>query len=246
MKTLLITLCLLLLGSSTAIGAGGVNVSWGDACWSDPGHTNLRNFACNTNTGSARITVSFIPSSDLPQLAGVIVYLDGQADLGTIPDWWKLYDAGTWCRDAILLNGDFTSAPNVGCQAPRGRWYDGWGMAYYRYGEEAGGPDRAQMEIVFALADPGAPVTAGTEYYAGQVIIRYVKTVGAGACAGCIQPMAWWVSMVSLYEWTGPTQDLTEAPPGGNRCLIWQNSMLCGPPVSVRNTTWGQVKSLYR
>jgi hypothetical protein len=33
----------------------------------------------------------------------------------------------------------------------------------------------------------------------------------------------------------------------GNQCLSWQTSTLpCAKPVPARNTTWGQVKSLYR
>jgi hypothetical protein len=66
-----------------------------------------------------------------------------------------------------------------------------------------------------------------------------------GTCDGCLLPAIWGLKKI---DWTTPTTVNTLDLPydGGNQCLTWQGSTLACGLVPTRNTTWGQVKSLYR
>jgi hypothetical protein len=248
MKRLLLGCALLALCASSAF-AGGVNISWGNGCWSDPGHTNLKLYACNKNTGSALMTCSFSLDYDQPQWAGVEIYLDGQTDMATIPDWWKM-DTGECRVSALTVSNNFTAAPGIGCANPWGSNWGYGGLYYYYDGVNAGGPNRAKMALVFVVQrDEPVYLSAGTEYYAGQIKITYAKTVGTGSCVGCLFPMAWFLTEIRSWEFY-QCQYLTEPLPAGNQCLNWQGSNLPWCPgdgvVPTRNHTWGGIKSLYR
>ena len=247
MKRLLLGCALLALCASSAF-AGGVNISWGDACWSDPAHANLQQFACNTNTGCALMTCSFSPHYDQPEWVGVEVHLDGQSDDSALPYWWLM--APGECRaSALTVSNDFASAPKIGCTDPWTGRVTAGGLVYYQDGTSAGGWNLAKMMVVY-LVDVETPVSlsAGTEYYACQVRISYVHTAGRNIVSGCDRPMAWTLALVRSCPVYG-CDDLTEPLPGGNQCLNWQNSELpwCRAyVVPARNQTWGEIKSLYR
>ncbi len=116
MKKLLLTCVLLALCAPTAV-AGGVNIAWGNGCWSDPGlHSNLLSFACNSNYGSAIMTCSFRPNAE-QTLQALEVYLDGQSQSETIPDWWQLNPDASECRAfygpwVVSASWDFPSGPD--------------------------------------------------------------------------------------------------------------------------------------
>jgi hypothetical protein len=54
---------------------------------------------------------------------------------------------------------------------------------------------------------------------------------------------------IVLGSISSPDKHLNYVVEGGNQCLVWQHAFTgqpCNAPVPTRNTTWGQVKSLYR
>jgi hypothetical protein len=229
--------------------AGGVNINWGDGCWSDGTPVSLLAFPCNTNTGMATMTCSFAVDYDMPQFAGVEITLDGFSGSPTIPAWWQM--ATGECRaGAISTSADFLQAPQVGCQDMWGGHALG-GLATYGWGPRWGGNDRdrAHMLIGFAVApEQLPPITAGIEYYAAQIRIGYEKTAGDDACAGCGTSFVWYLYSIKAAE-LGQYEMLYEPISNdGSLCLVWQagyaSAWTCYVP--VRNTTWGQVKSLYR
>jgi hypothetical protein len=242
-KTLLCFAVLLTLWAPVAL-AGGVNINWGASCWSDGTPLNDLSFACNTNTGRATLTCSFAVSQDQPQFVGIELDLEGATEATVVPAWWQMGQGD--CRfGAVSTSADFLSAPQVGC-------VDMWqnlavgGLAIYGWGPSWGGDNRTHILVVYALpAESPIPLTAGVEYYAAQVFISYQKTVGSGACAGCAIPHVWRFYSLKAAELT-QYEMLNEPLPDGNWCVWWQNDhLLCyGGP--TRNTTWGQVKSLYR
>jgi hypothetical protein len=243
-KTLLFTGVLIALLAPMAL-ASGININWGAGCWSDGTQLNLLTFACNGNTGFATMTCSFAVSQDQPQFVGIELDLEGLTEASVVPAWWQMGEGD--CRPtAISTSADFSGSPNVGC-------IDMWqnlasgGLAVYGWGPLWGGNNRAHMLVVYALpAESPIPLTAGVEYYAAQVFISFQKTVGSGACAGCVDPMAWFFYTMKVFQLT-QYEVLMDPLPGGNLCLMWQRSFshsYCTVP--TRNTTWGQVKSLYR
>jgi hypothetical protein len=222
--------------------AGGFSINWGAGCWSDVAPLNLLTSACDANTGFATMTCSFAISQDQPQFVGIELDLEGVTEATVVPAWWQMGQGD--CRaGAISTSANFLSAPQVGC-------VDMWqnravgGLAIYGWGPQWGGNNRTHMVVVYAVPDENPihpiPVTAGVEYYAAQVFISYQKTVGSGSCAGCPYRMIWGLYLMKSCELT-QYEALYEPLPEGNQFLTWQ-----GGQVPTRNTTWGQVKSLYR
>jgi hypothetical protein len=244
-KTLLLTGILLALMAPMAL-AGGVNINWGSGCWSDGTPLNDLAWNCNRNTGSMTMTCSFAVSYAMPEFVGIEVQLEGLTEDAVVPAWWQL-GAGQ-CRPSPVLttSANFLSAPQIGC-------VDMWqnaasgGLAIYDWGPLWGGNNRAHMLVVYAVAaETPIPLTAGVEYYAAQVLITNAKTVGTPNCEGCEVPMLWGFYSMKSAELTS-YEMLTEVLPNGNQCLSWQHTTIpCNRPTPARNTTWGQVKSLYR
>jgi hypothetical protein len=225
--------------------AGGVNINWGSGCWSDGTPVDDLAFTCNTNTGSATMTCSFAVSQNQPEFVSIALYLDGVTERAIVPAWWQMGDGD--CRGtAISVSENFLAAPQIGCVD---MWADqaAGGLAVYGWGPVWGGNNRTHIAVAYAVPpDMPIPLSAGVEYYAARVVISYVKTVGSGSCAGCLYPMIWNLTEIDIYQLT-EYETLLEPLPRGNQCLQWQHSTLgCPHPVPARNTTWGQVKSLYR
>jgi hypothetical protein len=246
-KTLILTGILLALWVPMAL-AGGVDINWGSGCWSDGTPVNDLAWICNRNAGSMTMTCSFAVSQAQPEFVGIELQLGGVTEAAIMPAWWQM--ALGECRaSAISTSADFLSAPQIGC-------VDMWqnaasgGLASYDWGPLWGGNNRAHILVVYAVpADTPIPLDPDVEYYAAHVRVMYAKTVGTPSCEGCLVPMLWNFYSLKAAELT-QYEMLTEALPGGNHCLRWQHSTLVCPcwdwPSPTRNTTWGQVKSLYR
>jgi hypothetical protein len=239
-KTLILTGILLALWVPMALAAG-ICINWGTGCWLDGTPLNDLAFLCNTNTGTARMTCSFAVSYAMPEFVGIELDLEGLTEAPVVPLWWQL-GAGQCRPTAIATSADFSTAPQIGC-------IDMWagqasgGLAIYDWGPLWGGNNRAHILVVYAVpADTPIPLDPEVPYYAAQVRISYIKTVGSGSCAGCLSPMVWHFYSMKAAELT-QYEMLTEVLPGGNQCLRWQHSTLPSP---ARNASWGQVKSLYR
>jgi hypothetical protein len=243
-KTLLLTGILLALLAPTALAAGGLNINWGTGCWTDGTPLNDLAWICNRNTGSATITCSFAVSQAQPNFVGIELDLEGATEPGTVPAWWQAGEGD--CRQGVVsTSANFLAAPQVGCTDMWQNLASG-GLAIYAWGPLWGGNNRTHILVVYAVpADTPIPLLANTEYYAAQVFIGYAKTVGSGACDGCTSPMIWGFWGMKSAELT-QYEMLQEPLSGGNQCLTWQSSTLACGLVPTRNTTWGQVKSLYR
>jgi hypothetical protein len=242
---------LLVLGAGVA-QAGTVNLSWGPTCWSDPGHTDLAAFSCDTNVGQAIMTMSFALDQDIACFRRLELTLNASTPVTggpeDMPDWWKL---GTGqCRPSALSTSvDFSDAPHVGCAdvwagrlsvAVTGPYVTTPGGAYHdRYD-----PPTASLAVAAELDPEAGPhLVAGTEYYGVQVRIRYLKTVGAGACSGCSSTnVVWWVGGdLKLYDCDNTYRFVSSAT-NGNGYLLWDP----GLATPAHPASWGTIKSLYR
>jgi hypothetical protein len=249
-RALLAVVAIMLLTlPATAATAAGVSVSWGDACWSDAGAASNLTWACDSDTYTGiRMTCSFKLDAPRPGFAGIDAYMEGMTETSQTPDWWKLgvYSGGHApddCRkDLITLSADgsFSSACVSPWQGPQGGGIGlySWDEYYYHHGS-------MHVNAAWAMQDT-VTLEANVEYFACQFRISASKTVGG--CAGCSVPAIWALHHVALYLPYEALPVYLEFPyAGGNQCLTWQSSTLpCARPVPARNTTWGQVKSLYR
>jgi len=89
--------------------------------------------------------------------------------------------------------------------------------------------------------DEAREFDAGVEYLAFRVIVPHVKSIGAGACAGCCESM--YVRIDSFQLGTNDPFDSRSLPQ--SETIQWQGSIGCGPTKTMPRS-WGQIRSLYR
>ena len=245
-------LILLLLTCVTTSQAGDINLRW-DHCWGDGGTMNA-NFACDTNAGSHRLVGSFIPTTDLADivLLEIVVDIGGAGD--AMPAWWQFKNAGA-CRINSL--GIVLAQPDAA--SPCIDW---------AYEQALGGitsytdlfTGSARVRIASAIPASLGDLSAGQEYFAFMLTINHLKTVGTGSCAGCGLGACIALKGITLMNSSGFTYFL--GPGRGSigsddRLVTWQggagvvtrvnpDALTCLRATPTRNSTWGEVKSLYR
>jgi len=239
-KTLLFAGLFLALTASVAMAAG-VSVSWKNFCWGETGSASNLTWTCATNTNvNIRMTTSFKLDTPMAEFVGVGVYMEGMTEAAAVPDWWKMSDGD--CRsNLVTLSADGSVLGNAGADVCFDPWLGlgGGGIGLYSW-------ENNRMHVNAAYAVPvSVPLAAATEYFAVQFRIAAGKTTGTGSCAGCSIPAIWAFNLLEVAEPLVSTW-LDTPYAGGNQCITWQTSTLGCGLVPSRNTTWGQIKSLYR
>jgi hypothetical protein len=220
-----------------AMAGSGVSLNWGGACWGD---------VPLALPASWKMTCSFMIEEEVSDYINFDTFIEGVSETGTIPDWWKMSVVGD-CRyyssGTTVAIGHAAPEYTLGaCQDPfLGGASGGGGYGYLT-------PTQIQIEAVYTIA-AGTYCAGDVETYNNTVTVRNGKTTGTGKCLGCSEGMVFglYESLIGLES--GPVIRLTEPFPDGNQCIVWQRSFAgqpCNAPVEARNTTWGQVKSLYR
>lgn len=241
-------LLLLTLVASVA-AAGGVSMSWGDYCsQSDGGPWNLT-WACRSDTFTGiRMSCSFKPDQSHADFIGLSVFLAGMSEAPTVPDWWQLGPGG--CREGALTLSTDGSTMTGGPEA----CIDPWGGAATGTLDYWGVTESILYVTATCNLDQPVAIEAGLKYFACQFRVDAHKTV-SGECWGCLAPGIFGIRAIELRFAGGAEPEVLDMPfAGDSRCLSYMNTSgydhMCGWPwgyvVPVRNSTWGQVKSLYR
>lgn len=241
-------LCAALLSVvSTNAFAGGINLSWDDC---GAFGTAMKSFACDTNAGADVAVISFTPHWDIDMIA-LEARIDLQSRGPAIPSWWDVWNAGSCRSNGLVADAIFGGTH---CLDP------GFSFALIgEYTRDGNRPDFAKILIAAVMPDgASSPVDISHEYYGVRLVIHRSHTVGAGVCAGCLEPVGLALNRVSLAY--GPEGSLVQSieTPIDRNFICWQCA--CGPqadgpggfsfsycPVTpTLNRTWGQIKSLYR
>jgi len=248
------TLAALFLTSLLAADAhaAGLNLRWTD-CLSDAGQAN-RNFLCNSNTGSDVLIGAFVLPAAANGVSGFVATLDLASAGATVPAWWQFFNAGA-CRQASGIVTGVIPLTSTHC-VDYAQGQETNALAQYNVGVP--GANDAEFIVTSALPLPAVQdLVAGPEYYGFTVVIRHEKTVGFGACAGCTIPAC--LNLKSLqftttagpfpfaFTVSGPTQP-------GSDIVTWQGGAgvpalpggACAGATPTRNSTWGEVKAIYR
>jgi len=240
-KALLLTGLLLVLVASMATAAG-LSLNWGTACWGDTPKA-LTTFACTSNSTPAnwKMTTSFKLDEEIADYINMSTLIEGVSETGAIPDWWKLSTTSE-CRGAISnVWSSLTSGAT--CADP----FESTATTISAYGYLVPGVEiriATDATLIAGVVAPGE-----TEIFLNVVTIKNGKTVGTPKCDGCLTGMVFGLYEVLIGREFNDVIRLTEPYEGGNQCITWQRSFAgqpCNAPVPARNTTWGQVKSLYR
>lgn len=230
----------------------GINLAWGDC--SSFGTVN-RNFACNTNTGSQLMYVSFVPPGGIDSLVSCESVVEIITNQATIPPWWNLQPGG--CRVGsppnLSSNPAFTSGP-FNCADPWNGQGAGGIQAKVAGDPQVTDPKRVRFDAVVAVAASSAINPDSTlEYYMTAIVISNKGTLGLPTCPGCDFPACIRLESVamippSLGGISRTVRSFSTPPGGGNQQITWQAPVIgvdCDF-VPTRNKTWGQIKSLYR
>jgi hypothetical protein len=237
-KMLLATAALTVLVTS-AVNAGGINLSWTDC---GVFGAQQRNFACAANTGANTMVGSAISPVEIDQMVAMAAVLDLQTNQSALTPWWN-FDVG--CR-AGALTADYNFLSSTGnC----GDVWTGLATGGSNYISGFGSANRGRIRLVCAVAAP-ILVDNFTENYYFKVTYTNTKTTGTGSCAGCTDGACIVFNSIELDQQPGlGNTEITN--PIDRNFIVWQaggGSVAGGCPAAVptRNSTWGSVKSLYR
>lgn len=258
MKKLVFALALAALPATSF--AAGIDVSWDD-CF-DPAGTpsNSKVFNCAANA-NYNMHFQFKLPTPLPTFVSATAFNDYQNATGTpLTPFWR-YEGGG-CQLAPTVKGMVLSDDNqaaavpAGCQSeangggpgrddPWGNDGSGGTEAINAYGVDFHRPGNGYLILLDYRADgQGFPLTAGNNYWLFRLNWR---TANRTACPGCADPGIFLFQRLFLEQsGADPSLNLDNPDKGGN-CVSINNGppTLCGV-VPVRNTSWGQLKSLYR
>jgi len=242
----------LLVFAAASAHAGILNLRW-NACLGDGGVAN-RNFACDTNSGSDVLVASFIPTT--PVLG--VDQMNATVNIsfpGPVPAWWQFRTSGS-CRIGSLAVSTVPPATASACID----WADGGrdGLSTYTIGGPLGAAS-SQISVQSPLvASTPFDLVAGQEYFAFSATINHQKTVGAGACAGCVAGACMALVRVELHR-AAPQFPTDLFPSPYEQVTSWQGGAgiavpnyggtgftICPGATPTRARTWGEVKSLYR
>ena len=253
---------LLVILAAGVASASGTHIRW-NACFGDGGAAN-RDFACNTNTGSEQLVCSFTLSAPVDSVYQIAAAVNLSFAGGSVPPWWQFRTVGS-CR-AASLGSTTVSAPTASACID---WADGLGDGFVTYRPALYAPYISQIEVLAPIT-PYAPydLVAGQEYFVFAAIINHQKTVGTGSCSGCTLGGCMGFVGARLIRSASttympvpePSGDVLIGPtPGDGQAAMWQGGAgiaipnyggagwtYCPGATKARNSTWGDVKALYR
>ncbi len=258
MRRALLTLLLLMCLTPAAHAAQGMNLAW-DACFGDGGVRN-KTFACDTNTGSEQLYVSFQLDSAFTPVTGMELTINFSTPAGPPGAWWQFKNAGS-CRLSALSASSAPLTPGGSCV----NYWNGFasgGIAGYTVNYVGLGMNR--LFVIFALPSTAwASLDGDVEYFAARLAISHANSVGAGSCPGCLDPVCIGIENLKLTRPVGQGDiRLAEETTFGSSTVNWQGSaasssrvgdparffyrtLHCASATAARNPTWGSIKSLY-
>ena len=242
--------------SGPAFAQTGINLAWNDC--SSAGVVD-KTFACTANTGTDFLFGSFYTPTELTRFISIEAVIDAISSTSTLPAWFNFKNtAPAGCHSGGLsATGDFST--NTACDNTCWVTIPSGGPAFqYPFptnssqsvSSQADSLRHERIKVVLAMpAGTEGTVSPNIEYYAFRVGISHTKTVGTGACAGCLEPICLVLNQIRIVQPFGsPGGNIDVTTSAANRICTWQGGP--GQPtcdlVPTRRTTWGQIKGLYR
>jgi len=251
---------------AAAVSAPGIELRW-DNCFEDGGAWN-KQFACDTNTGSSVLVLSFVLDTPMSDVTGGEILVDVASVAAVLPAWWQFRNFGT-CRQSSLGMNMVPPATAVNC-LDWAQGNAGGGIGAYSIG--VNGPNSARVAVAVAVPSGSqATLAAQQEYFSANLVVNHAKTVGTGACAGCTEPVCIVYQSLRLTTTVAANDRVLYrgANGEGSHLAYWQNayatnvvqscdtrfplprcttSFTCAlaSVTATRGSTWGAVKSLYR
>jgi hypothetical protein len=248
-------LAALAVATTASADQRALNLSWTDCA--SFGTSNM-NFTCDSNSGTPFVMVaSFLAPDSVTALVAIEAQIDLIFGTATVPPWWQLRNqtgqTGQCRNGALSADEAFLSFTN--CQNAWATQGTGGVGSYTIDPFKNGTTNRVRIISVVAVGSSDqAPLIPGTEYYGLKFTITRTKTVGntpPSSCnSGCSDPVCAVLNRIACDQPNGTpggNPAIFDPPNGGNRAITWQGGVGADCNlVPVKNTTWGQIKTLYR
>lgn len=236
---------LILLLPNTSLA--GPHLRW-NACYHDVLASAARRFTCDTNDGVESLVTSLWAPDSIPHVIGYELLLNFAAAGDHIPDWWSTRNAGT-CRPTSM-SYSLSRDPSWSTCADRFGGQIAGGIAAYQIRSPY------QFRLLTVVGVP-ADESVGIGPHSGETFVfttrlNHQRTVGTPHCAGCEVPMCIAVDYVKVMQLPGEGDHRYTAHTSDDSdwFVTWQGGAGiqgdCPGAVSARNSTWGEIKSLYR
>jgi hypothetical protein len=252
MKKVLFTLALAALPA--AAFAQGIDLTWKDCVGTGNEATN-QNFVCTgTANQNYNLIFQFKSPVDVPNFVGSAGYADYQNVSGApLSPFWR-YDTGA-CNNPAVGQKGIAMFDNIGllpnCDPNGGGSFadpwDGDGSGGFEgiaaYGVDFHRPGNGYLVLGDARGS-ATPIAGLVNYYAFHLVFNNRNRT---TCAGCLEQGVIVFQKLTLESNDGsPAIELT-TPDKYGQCVTTNNGPppLCGI-VPVHNTSWGQIKSIYR
>jgi hypothetical protein len=236
-------LCLLMLAVAVpAFAQGQLFLNFTDC---NDANINRTLNCANTATGAGPVLVaSMAPTAVVHAVIADLGYIDvvvGSDPVG-MSAFWQFYTNGCAGAARIIFGADFTS--NVNC-------VDVWGGQGSTGGQWGGatGPfpdgNRARVKWTTNVTPDLAFDVPAEKCYVERITLRQTHAL---TCAGCADMACFVYLSEALSLISGDSYLMTGGTGNGDFVTINDpaNATRCPVPTPNRNTTWGQVKSLYR
>ena len=253
-------LCVLqLLVSAPAVFGdigNGIDLTWDD-CVTGAAAQNDKAFTCDGSASTVpyKLIGCYKVAMDMPDFYAMEISIDlQQSDNQPLVPFYR-FEAGppAGCNNNALTVNDAKTEAGSGC----GTYSTAWGptgsepafTGITSYAPNYNGQDglgRLIISIARASNSP-FPLVAGTNHYAFHLeFFDFNASQSGGACTGCGSPAAIVWNSATLFGIT-ETRVLTGADKKIYHCaLINQGVSACPSLHPIHNTTWGQLKSIYR
>ena len=238
---------------------GQLQLAWND-CQADDGQL-VTNWACDGASADPIVLAgSFTLTKTMEYFVATdIAFFFEFPDVEEVPEWWHMGDPPACRSGSFALSLDSQALPRSGASCPD-PWSGGSAatglISEYTVGVTSRfappRPDVVRVRLAIARgAQDGVTLVAGQNYMAFRLLIDRRRTVGSGACAGCDAAIQVHFCRLVVYN-NPPAPEGVEAREFGNS-ESWE--LRFGPtaygqyesdPTSVKNRTWGAIKSLYR
>jgi hypothetical protein len=245
-------------------------VRW--ACWYDFGKVNGPSglpptdypTECAMNEETVGLMASFKLDANMADFFGTTTILDGQIAAANLPTWWEMWNAGSCRPNALTADQNFTGVLATrkaykavgGCADPYTNLGAGGVIAFQspmfpvspQLQSSLAGPNTFRIKVAWALTGTKS-LTTTPQYYGTGITITFENTLDdpladppVVACPGCAVSGRITLNEI-LVDGVTSSQKLTASE--FNNTVTWRGG-LGTDPTPAKNSTWGQVKSLYR
>jgi len=258
MKKVLLTGLVLCLTASMAM-ASGLNFNWNTSKQCPTVQTGNWSWACDNNDATEYMVATVMPNIAVVGFSSMDARIDGQS-VGPIPAWWEGFNAGA-CRATAFTAGLIDVSPTAPCagSATTKLWTNTALGAIGFWGIDAS--NRFHIVVGFGMnPQRTANLSTTVQYNAFHIAVSAANTIYVAPdpdnaidevipCLGCDQGVTFVLNQINLNgSGTGDAVTLPGTTPGATQCILYQGGAGSGvcAATPTRNSTWGQVKSLYR